>query len=317
MLPLTRLDTPTMYEATPPTRQRRNSPPMGADTTESHTQPFQRIGVTLKPAQQVDTFLDWMQTVGVDRFDLALIRFAQDPKGVFIPGSVQLDQAGVVKSLPWLRYENSRGAGVYIRPARGNAWPMLYLDDVSPGAAHGLADRHACTLVETSPNRFHVWLATDREMDERERHALQSNLAQQVGADMGSVSGEHWGRLPGFTNRKPGKERVWVNLRRVTEGDAFLTRNDAPALCPAGGGSLALVNPGVPGKQLSAAVVTNIDESAMEWKYVRSALEAGVPPNVVHQRLLERCASRRGSDARRYAELTIRKACAKGGIAFN
>lgn len=315
MLPLTRPDAPTMYEATPPTGQRRNHPPMGADTSESDTQQFQRVGVTLKPAQQVNTFLDWMQEVGVDRFDLALIRFAQDPQGVFIPGSVQLDRAGVVKSLPWLRYENSRGAGVYIRPARGNAWPILFLDDVSPEAAHGLANRHACVLVETSLDLFHVWLATDREMGERERYENQSSLAKKVGADSGSLSGEHWGRLPGFTNRKPGKESVWVNLRRVTDGDAFLTRNDAPAFCPVRGSGLALVNP-VSNKQLSAATETDIDESAMEWKFVRSALEAGVPPNIVHLRLLERCANRRGSDARRYAELTMRKACAKGGFVF-
>ena len=62
---------------------------------------------------------------------------------------------------------------------------------------------------------------------------------------------------------------------------------------------------------------SDADESAVEWKYVRHALEAGVTPTEVYQRLLEHCLTRRGRDAKRYAETTVKKACAKGGIAFH
>lgn len=270
---------------------------------------FWRMGATWKPAEQVTAFLDWLMEVEANHFDIALIRFEADaPAGVFIPGSTNLDRAGLENSLAWLRYENSRTAGVYFRPARGHAWPLVFLDDVAPAEANRLADTYSAALIETSPGRFHVWLAMNQALDEQERYRVQAGLAQQVGADMGSVSGEHWGRLPGFKNRKPGKDN-WVNLRRLSIAQPF-----SESLCP--DEAAELVDGQEPPRPRATQQDKERDESAVEWKFVRSALEAGVPPSIVHQRLLERCASRRGSDARRYAELTMRKACVKGGIAF-
>jgi len=252
--------------------------------------------------------LDWLISMGVDRYDLAIIRFGNDnPAGSFIPGCTNLDRSGLERSLPWLRHENSRTAGVYFRPARDHSWPLVFLDDVTLAEAQRHADAYSAALIETSPDRLHVWLAMNQPLNEHERYLAQVKLAKRIGADMGSVSGEHWGRLPGFKNRKPGKDG-WVNLRRLSGGQ--------PCSVSLGLNGIA----GQPDDQEShrprQVQNSEIDQSTMEWKFVRSALEAGVPPNVVHQQLLERCAGRRGSDARRYAELTMRKACAKGGITF-
>lgn len=299
-----------LNEATGPAGQRKDPGHSPSHELASEETAIRRTCATLKPAQQLTSFLDWLRDVGVDRFDLALIRFGPEtPEGCFIPGSADLDRAGVENSLAWLRYENSRTAGAYFRPARGHAWPLVFLDDVAPVDAKHLADNHSAALIETSPCRFHVWLAMDHALDEYDRYRVQASLAQQVGADMGSVSGEHWGRLPGFKNRKPGKD-YWVNLRRLSVVQPYtisLSPGDTPVL------------PERHEDQRPRVVQQDKeqDESAVEWKYVRSALEAGVPPAIVDQRLLERCVSRRGSDARRYVERTMRKACAKGGIAFN
>lgn len=268
-----------------------------------------RTGATLKPAEQIAAFVDWLMAAGVDRFDLALIRFGPEaPEGRFIPGSSNLDRHGLEGSLPWLRFENSRTSGVYFRPARGYAWPQAFLDDVSPLEAGRLADAYSAALIETSSGRYHVWLTMDQALCEQDRYRVQAHLAKQFGADMGSVSGEHWGRLPGFKNRKPGKDN-WVNLRRLSVAQPF-----PASLCPDEAADLMEVQE--PPCPRATQQDKEQDESAVEWKFVRSALEAGVSPRVVHQRLLERCASRRGGDALRYAELTMSKACAKSGITF-
>lgn len=263
---------------------------------------FSRTSTTLKPTEQIGAFLNWMETAGVDRFDLALIRFGvNNPAGVFIPGSTNLDRTGLEKSLPWMRYENSRTAGVYFRPARGRAWPLLFLDDVAPDEAHLLADRYSAALIETSAGRFHVWLLTDSTLNERQRYEAQATLAKQAGADPGSVSGEHWGRLPGFKNRKLGKED-WVNLRRLSIGVSYPVSHFPEVTC--GLAPQPRVKP-------QSANGDERDQSAVEWKFVRSALEAGVPPTVVERQLLEQCADRRGQDAQRYVTRTMRRASAK------
>lgn len=269
---------------------------------------FQRVAATLKPAEQIAAFLDWLVAAGVDLFDVALIRFSPDaPAGMFIPGSKNIDRAGLEQSLPWLRFENSRTAGAYFRPARGQAWPLLFLDDVPPSEAQRLAETYSAALIETSPGRYHVWLTTDRALNERERYLAQAALVRQTGADPGSVSGEHWGRLPGFKNRKPGKEN-WVNLRRLTTNKPFQWALSPESAC-------CMADERLERRTGIKQSAVERDESAAEWKFVRSALEAGISPDVVQRQLLEHCATRRGQDARRYAELTMRKACAKRKLA--
>lgn len=51
--------------------------------------------------------------------------------------------------------------------------------------------------------------------------------------------------------------------------------------------------------------------SAVEWKFVCSALEDGVPPYLVSEQLLKYCSIRLGNDTQRYVEMTLRKASAK------
>lgn len=262
----------------------------------------------LKPADQLSAFLDWLLQIRVDRYDLAVIRFGKNnPEGIFIPGSTNVDHQKLQASLAWLKYENSQTSGVYFRPARGYAWPLVFLDDVTPTKAYRLADTHNAALIETSPSKYHVWLGLDQPLDEHDRYRAQSELAKKIGADMGSVSGEHWGRLPGFKNRKPGKDN-WVNLRRLTSVQPY------PATAHVVGEIKQDVEKTT--RKTQATQTDEQDASEVEWKFVRSALEAGVAPSIVYQRLLEHCASRRGSDAKRYADLTLRKACEKGGIAY-
>ncbi len=72
--------------------------------------------------------------------------------------------------LPWARFENSRGADVYIRPERIASWPLVLLDDVEISLARRIAAKYAALCVRTSPTGgCHVWLRCTRPLGEGER----------------------------------------------------------------------------------------------------------------------------------------------------
>ena len=198
----------------------------------------------MKPAIQIETQLDWFEHHGIDRFDLAV----QKPSGAWMQQHKCLARARLAQLLPWCRYENARGANVYVRAHRLRAWPLVFLDDVATVDAQHIARAHPALVVETSPDRCHVWISWSEDLDEGQRLACQRHLAAQPGqngrlADQGSVSGEHWGRLAGFRNRKPSRD-CWVNLLRASRGlppyrisDIRLTAEASASFSPTSGGA--------------------------------------------------------------------------------
>ena len=118
--------------------------------------------------------------------------------------------------LPWARAHNVRNADVYVRPARGYRWPLVFLDDVPCSAAAAVARKYGALLIHTSAaGGCHIWLRCSLPLDEDERHRAQRYLAPRLGADLGSISGEHLGRLAGFKNCK--RAGVWVNVLQASE----------------------------------------------------------------------------------------------------
>lgn len=262
----------------------------------------------MKPTEQIQVQLDWLELHGVDRFDLAV----QRSSGVWMSQSPSLTRQRLEQCLPWCRAENTRGANVYVRPSGRSPWPVIFLDDVALIDAVALAEAHPSLVVETSPDRCHVWINTDRALDERSRFAVQKRLAAGSAtdgrlADAGSVSGDHWGRLAGFRNRKPTRD-CWVNVRRASRRLSPLPvgplLDGASAhFSPRSGGSVEqgrAASPGRPGRASS--------ESEREWAMVMHRLEHGEPPAAVEAWLVEQARPRRGSDAERYAHATVVKA---------
>jgi hypothetical protein len=238
----------------------------------------------------------WRQA-GITRADLAV----RTPSAMMLwfPDR-SLDQL----PLGLARARNAHGADVYLRPARGYPWPMVFLDDVAPAMAQRVAKHYAVLVVRTSIlGGCHLWLPLTRALDERQRAQVQRWLIPRVGADPGSVSGEHLGRLAGMKNAKRGGE--WVNVlhrpgprERVWDPTPALPTTAAPRAKPPAR------------KQDSRAPSSAGDgsESAREWGWVCGALEAGLSPTMVYQRLLERASARRGADAERYARYTLSRA---------
>ena len=135
----------------------------------------------------------------------------------------------LLAAIPWLQYENARGADVYIRPARNRGSALVLVDDLTaerveslPGL--GLAP---CVVVETSSQNFQVWIRLTRDAQPPAvRTAVARYLAAILDGDMNSADYAHFGRLAGLTNRKASRA---VNglppfVRLVAEGEEMVAQ---------------------------------------------------------------------------------------------
>lgn len=112
------------------------------------------------------------------------------------------DRATLLKSVPWLRYQNSQGRNIYIRPKGEHHLSMV--DDLTAASikqmkAEGFAP---CLVVETSPSNFQAWLNHGQILPQRISTIAARTLAEKFGGDKGAADWRHFGRLAGFTNRK-------------------------------------------------------------------------------------------------------------------
>jgi hypothetical protein len=251
----------------------------------------------MRAQEQTGKMLGWWQVMGIERVDLAVKRSAM----------MKWHYGLALESLPlgWVRMENARQAEVYIRPARGSAWPLVFLDDVAAPLAVRAAGKYDAMVVMTSPaGGCHLWLRCDRSLDEVARRAAQRWLARRLSADLGSVSGEHLGRLAGFKNWKRGG--VWVNVLgascrgRSWDPSPALSMEPAETMAP-------------PASTRAGQGAADTSPSGREWGWICGLLESGCPPDVAYTRLLETACGRRGHDAARYAHRTLQRALQRTG----
>ncbi len=252
----------------------------------------------MRAREHTRSMLAWWREVGIERADLAV----RQPSGAMIWHG---DLAMASLPLAWAGAQNVRRAEVYIRPARGYAWPLVFLDDVTTPRARAVARKYDALLVETSPaGGCHIWLACDRPLAEASRRRAQRWLAQLISADLGSISGEHLGRLAGFKNWK--RRGTWVNVLAATRHGRRWDPSVVPSLC---GTEKA------PAPRRRRRPSADTTPSGKEWGWVCGVLEAGRPPELVYARLLEKARTRRGSDAPRYARRTLERALQRTGHA--
>ena len=257
----------------------------------------------MNAADHTEAMLAAWKALGVDRADLAL---------KLPDGAMAWQRNRVLEDLPlaWPRAANAHGAEVYIRPARGFAWPMVFLDDVAPALALEGVDRHGGLVVRTSPaGGCHLWLPCARPLDEEGRRRVQRWLAGRFGADPASVSGEHLGRLAGFRNWK--RCGCWVNLlRSLVDPELRLVIPqeilDPKELSPC---RWAKPDPADPYTRSGR----DTSPSGLDWHWVCSMLEAGRDPEQVRRDLVATAWSRRGNYVERYAQRTVESAMRKVG----
>jgi hypothetical protein len=141
--------------------------------------------------------------------------------GVFRPETAGTDASMLLRvwgpntllhSVPWLHLQNHAGRHIYIRP-RGEH--NLSLVDGLTAEAVAAMDRegfHPAAVVETSPFNFQAWLKHPEPLDKQFSTATARALAERFGGDVGAADWRHFGRLSGFTNRKPKYQDVTTGL---------------------------------------------------------------------------------------------------------
>lgn len=248
-----------------------------------------------KAATHTATMLDAWHQAGIERADLAVRK---------VNGAMLWYADCPLDHLPLAlaRAHNVKQADIYVRPARGYPWPMVFLDDVAVHMARRIARKYATLAVHTSTHGgCHLWLRLTCALDEQQRCHVQRWLIPRIGADPGSVSGEHLGRLAGMKNWKRGGQ--WVNILHWPNAHASAW-DPTPALRFASQAKRPVIAPSAPPRS------SRVDrsESAREWGWVCGALEAGLSPTAVYQGLLNHASPRRGPDAERYARYTVARA---------
>ena len=138
-----------------------------------------------------------VQAMGADRFEIGVFDASTER---MIPRA--WDKDTVLKSVPWLRYENLKGRNIYIRPAGEHNLSLV--DDLEALAIQRMKTEGftPALVVETSPKNFQAWLRHDRTLDKSLSTAVAKALAKEFQGDQGSADWRHFGRLAGFTNRK-------------------------------------------------------------------------------------------------------------------
>lgn len=248
-----------------------------------------------------ENFFKELATSGIDRFDLGVMRSG----GLFRQRGIQgLDLGGVLRRLVWLRSENRQGADIYFRPAKDQAWPMVFLDDLTSSQAETLSKKYRCWIVQTSLDRHHAWILTDERtpLTCSQRYGVQKMIISKGWGDPGSVSGDHYGRIPGFKNWKRGG--TWVNLKYEP--------NPILASVPLGGSVLNTESVPMESKLIeeNRGNGTGVDqsESGREFGWVCGWLRQGQDPEEAIRRLIVRAKDRGKKAPEIYARRTVEAA---------
>lgn len=115
------------------------------------------------------------------------------------------NESEILKALEWLKRENFNGCDVYIRPARSVPNRLILIDDLGLGTLARLqaGPYPAAVTVQTSPGNYQAWVKLNEDAPADIRREVARHLAREYGGDPNSADSAHYGRLAGFTNRKP------------------------------------------------------------------------------------------------------------------
>lgn len=265
-------------------------------------------------AEQAAQVLDFFSENGVNLLNFAVLEAGEGGKTSMMGGKHPRERAEVEKCAGWATARNIRGANVYFRPARHDtdgvllSHPVVFLDDLSPAKAAGIAKKYRSLIVETSSGNFQAWIVTSQPLDESERREVQGSLCSLIGGDPGSVSGEHFGRFPGYSNNKLGRGGYRVAVRHRNASGPVLDvtphLSAAPTLPPKGGRVPSSFTP---------ATADGADESKKEIRFAVARIRAGDSDESVTRNIAERAQARGkySGDAKRcdtYASRTVRVA---------
>ena len=144
-----------------------------------------------------------LAAMGADVFEIGVYRPAQERETQDAQMLLRTwDAETLMRSLPWLRFQNLEGRNIYIRP--NGEHRLSLVDDLTAEAISAMKDSgfEPAVLVETSHGNYQAWLNHGRTLPRDVSTAAARELADRFGGDRGAADWRHFGRLAGFTNRK-------------------------------------------------------------------------------------------------------------------
>ncbi|ADL55550.1 RepB family DNA primase [Gallionella capsiferriformans] len=294
----------------------------------------------MKPEQQRQAMLDWLMAtsrLGTDtRFDIGI---GDANKALYFrrSGLSRLRSLDLQMRIPFFKAANISGVGqvsrplnIYVCAAVTEPQSWLMMDDLTLNQSRRVAGERTHMIIQTSPGLHHLWLATSRLISIAERKACQQVLQQRYGGDAASVSGDHFGRLPGFKNIKRGK---WVNfvdskiVDRRADVDVLLELAEKQGfiLPPLGGVVSAQPQANLHNAFASRVrsiakpfIATGRNESSFEYAYARAHYEKNltIEDGIANlaQRALDRGKRKTYAAAENYARLTFAHAATRCSV---
>jgi len=149
-----------------------------------------------------------LRAMGAERYDIGLIHQVTDRP---IPRFYTHEQA--LRAVGWLRARNAEGYNVYVRPLadEGTNVGLVLVDDLSADRIRQMyRDGFGpAAVTETSPGNYQAWVRiAARPIAADLATAAACELMERYGGDPASADYKHYGRLAGFTNRKPERARA-------------------------------------------------------------------------------------------------------------
>ena len=231
--------------------------------------------------------------------------------------------------LAYAGFRNAHGWGVYITPSllapksrhrrKESFQPrqsVIYLDCDHAECLQHIKERYPypTLVVRTSRGRHQVYWRLDQPIDVAQQELLMSAMAADVGADRAATDVSRVLRLPGYWNRKPGRDNSVdiVFSRNHAVSYQSLMERAQPTLS---GDMPHDSSPGTP--PVGRAVLDELQgprrhscghasQSEMDWSQVHRRLALGQPPQDVVYWLQEKRSDK--PNPRFYAQLTVSNA---------
>ncbi len=145
-----------------------------------------------------------LKGMGAALFDIGVER----PDKGMLPDLNGLTATEVLAMVDQLKAYNARGENIYVRPSVREREALVMIDDLTLTTVERLkADGLApAVIVESSPGNVQAWVRLkDRgeKLERAERSQMGRVLASAYGGDPAAIDFARFGRLAGFTNRKP------------------------------------------------------------------------------------------------------------------
>lgn len=231
--------------------------------------------------------------------------------------------------LAYARFRNAHGWGVYITPSllaarsrnrrKESFQPrqsVIYLDCDHAECLHRIKEQYPypTLVVRTSRGRHQVYWRLDQPIDVAQQERLMAAMATDVGADRAATDVSRVLRLPGYWNRKPGRDNsvdivfsrsyavsyqsLMERAQPTLSGD--MLHDSSPSTPPVG--RAVLDERQDPRRHLCG----HASQSEMDWSQVHRRLALGqLPEDVVDWLQAQRSDK---PNPRYYAQLTVNNA---------